>query len=243
MASLSKAIADVRRKLAEPDERQLDEGSIIEFILEVDDELVTELGLSGISWLVPRFPLQVDPGIDTYSLAGKATDLGRIQYVVTRRESDPNFNAKRVRVVDEPELIASFGGGDAGPAGVEHSAVACALISDKDGLPALRFGPIPEMAAEYEVVYTPSTGRPSSKGSKNFKLEQFDGYLSDRAARKAMPYAGLGDTDYERIKQTLDSEIARGDLRFLRYRRSDRRTGNFTSVPFGASRWSRRRSF
>jgi hypothetical protein len=234
MSTLSKAIADVKRKLGEPDERKLDEGTYIEFILEVDDELVTELNLSSISWLVPRFPLSVDPGDDIY-LINKVNDFGRIDYVVTRKESDPNFNTRRVRVVSEPELISYFNGGDAGPSGVEHSALACALIS-KDGQPALRFAPIPEMAADYEVVYTPSTNRPQSKTAKNFKLEQFDGYLTDRAAFKMLPYAGLNEVDYQRIKEILAAEIVRGDGRFRRFKQSDRRTGNFRAVPFGASR-------
>jgi hypothetical protein len=239
MGSLSKAIADVMFRLGTPDERTLSEHDYIRAILDVDDELVTELNLSSQSWLVPRFPLTVSEGNDIYPIS--ANNFGRPQYLVTKKDSDSTFNASVIHFVDEATLMMYDGGGSHATSGAEFAYRAAVI--NKDGQFAIRIAPIPSMSAQYECIYEPATSQPSSKGDRNFLLPQFDGYLADRAAFRLAPYAGLSGDAFKRIVAMLVAEIARGDIRFRIYKQSMWQQDNIRVVPFGAKRWRRRRVF
>jgi hypothetical protein len=163
-----------------------------------------------------------------------------VQFITTWKEGDPKFKSRYVEDVDEPNLVKYFGGGTPGPDGIVHSARAFALVY-KEGQQFLRVAPIPSMAAEYQVIYEPSTVRPTSPDDQLFRLPQFDGYVSDLVALRMLPYAKLDSEIHSNIKETLETFITRADIRFRRFKQSDRQTNNFRSTPFGAGRWRRRR--
>lgn len=224
-------------------------GETIEWIFEVLDEVVTELNLSSQSWLVPRFILTVDAGRDTYLIS--RPDFGRLQLVVTNPTTTEK-SVKVVDIVDEPQLFNFYSGGDTGPSGVSHAAQACCLIH-KDGESYIKFGPIPNASCEYLIIYEPSQVRPEGRGDPAFRLPQFDGYIADRTAFKGLPYQKWAEFDQlpaveklkankmkrDEIRETLVLEIQRADLRFRRFRQSDRQTDTFRSIPYGARRWQR----
>jgi hypothetical protein len=237
MGTVNKHRGSVRRKLGFPSEDIISNGLIDEYTGEILDELVTELNLSSQSWLVPRFILPVN-AFDEMSPVNTA-NFGRVQFITTYKDGDPQFRSRYVEVVDEPMLVKYFGGGTPGPTGVLHSARAFALVY-KDGQQFLRVAPIPQESSEYQVIYEPSVVRPGSPTDQVFRLPQFDSYVSDLVALKMLPdNTELNDDDYEKRETNLEKFIARGDNRFRRFKQSDRQSNNSRSRPFGAVRWQR----
>jgi hypothetical protein len=240
MGTLNKLIADVRRRLNYTDERILSEEMVIHFLVDVDDELVTELNLSSVSWLVPRFPLNVSAGKEYYPIT--APNFGKGQFIATIKDSNPQFKSSLIYFVDEDSLIARYGGGGHAAAGVEFSMRGAALVTVQ-GTRQIRVAPIPSMPATYQVVYEPSIYRPHSKGETAFPLDNFDAYIADRAAFKCLPYAGLEEPMKSDIRTALEAGISEGARRFLMYRRSDRQQNNIRTQPWGQNRWGRRKIY
>lgn len=233
--------ADVRRKVGFPKREVLDDGIIYAVLLEVYDELVTELNLSGVSWYAPRFTVTTNADEDEYDVLGQAGDFGRALFVMTANDSNLNHHARVIQVVDEPQLIKYFEGGVRGAEGLNHSANAVSFAY-REGTLMMRFAPIPRETAQYTVVYEPDVVRPQAIQENAFRLAQFSGYATDRASQKVLPYAGLDAEMLAAISATLATEVARGDLRFRRFKANDRQTNVFKSVPFGRNRWGRRRA-
>lgn len=253
MGTLSYIIQRVHSKWDQSIQAITNPGETVELVREVLDELVTELNLSTQSWLVPRFTLTVDAGTDTYAVP--VGDFGRLQLVVAVSTTG-TAQARPIDIVDEPQLIGYFHGGDQGPSGITNSAEACCLIF-KDGQAHIKFGPIPNATGEYLVIYEPDQVHPQGLNKSAFRMPQFDGYLADRVAFKGLPYQRWKEFEgmdaVERLKanqakraeirETLGLEIARADVRFRRFRQSDRQTDTFRARPYGARRWKRARYY
>lgn len=254
MSTLSYIQARVHAKWDQSLQSQLNPGETIELISEVLDDLNTELNLSSQSWLVPRLRITTSSNQETYRLNfGRGS---RINMVYTASSGSTSFNTRVIDVVDEPQLMGYYHGGDGGATtgNTYHSAEAVCMIYTDDG-PFLKFAPIPKGSAEYVVVYEPDRVPPAGLTSEAFRLPQFDHYIADRAAFKGLPYQqwkefeSLAPVDKLKANQMRRSEInamlmvemARAERQFRRFKQSDRQTDTFRARPFGNSRWGRGR--
>jgi hypothetical protein len=218
-----------------------DEGIVAEFILEVLDEANTELSLSVPTWYLPRFPITVSPGLDETPIASVG-DFGRPYMVLTAPSTSSAYNSRVVDIVDASALYRYYGGGDSSQAinGSNNTSwgAACAFTYH-DGQHWFQVGPVPTSSADYLALYEPETVRPARKEDEAFRLPQFDSLISDKAALRILPYIKMGASQKGAIASTLTNTIAQGEVRFRRFRQSDRNNDRVTSIPFGAWRWRR----
>jgi hypothetical protein len=238
-ASFDTLIGHVRRKCHYPIYTKLPDSTIASILLGQIDDLTTELNLTGQLWIVRQVILPVNQGDDFVPIT--ADGFGRPITVETWDDSNPSLDTRQVEMVNEPELVRYFGGGDAGPPGVMHSAEACAFMDspNQPGTRCVRFGPKPGASAQYLILYEPLTNRPQQFADKGFApMPQFEGYLTDLAAEEALPYCDWSDAKFAQIGTTLGKKIARGDSRFNRNRRAPKQTNNFRVTAFGRDRWS-----
>ena len=236
-ATFDTLIGHVRRKCHYPQYQKLPDSTIAAVLLGQIDELTTELNLAGQLWIVRQTIITVNDGDDIIPIT--ADGFGRPITVETSDASDPNLDTREVDMVNEPELVRYFGGGDPGPSGVKHSAEACAFMDNplNPGQKAIRFGPKPAATADYLILYEPYTNRPQQFSDPGFPLPQFEHYLTDLAAFVSLPYCEWPDGKYSQIAGMLASKIQKGDMRFNRNRRSPKQTNNFRTLAFGRARW------
>lgn len=245
MSTLNATTGAVRRKLQFPDEDKLSDGIIWEYTVEFLDELQTELNRTDQSWNVPRFTLEVGVDEDYIPIDARAPDFSIAHFIYTADESNPRFKGRAVPIVDEPALLKNYCGGDPGPAGVRHSALAFAFLY-KDGSNLIRIGPRPGAACQYIVTYEPDVVRPGDEQEAAFRFRQFDGYISDMVAFTALPHVAWRGLSREEAKdrkddigKTLLVSIERRAGLFRRFKMSDRQTDSFRMIPWGYRRWGR----
>lgn len=255
MSTLSYIQGRVHAKWGQSMQSQLNPGETVELILAVLDELNNDLNMSSQSWLVPRLTITTYPNQETYRLTfGRGS---RINMVYTKQTGSTSFNTRVIDVVDEPQLMSYYGGGDGTAVPnttTYHSAEACCMIYTDDG-PFLKFAPIPKGQAQYVVVYEPDIVHPGALTDEAFRLPQFDHYIADRAALKGLPlqtwkeYEALPPLERLKANQAMRAEIKTGltaeielSMRqFRRFKQSDRQTDTFRARPFGNRRWGRNR--
>jgi hypothetical protein len=247
MSSGELLVGRIRDKLDAPSQEQIGDGKIASMMLEVIDELNTEFHLTKLGWNARKKPVTVAPGKDEYKL--DLGDFGMASLVITRDQTDRNHNTRLIRIVNRPELYVYFGAGDRGPAGEKHSALACSFYNENKE-DRVQFAPIPERVAEYLIFYKPDIDRPGSKEDQAFIEPEFDGYLSDRAAFKLLPYVHWFGSDKDALepnamkadslRDTLIAEIKRGDNRFLRFKRTKFQSNSIERIAYGQHRWGRR---
>jgi hypothetical protein len=235
MANLEILLGRVRWKVGSPSDSILGDQVLLDAIFETVDKLTVPLVLSRAQWFGPRFPLDVSPGQEFYSVP--VGDFGKPRLVLTS-STNIEHGTRIVDVVDEPDLIMYHGGGDPGPA-IIHAAQAIAPVY-KDGQWFLRIAPIPRLSASYVVIYEPQQSRPGSFGDTAFILQQFDNLLTDKAALKVLPYAANDDQKYARIEKRLMAEVADTEFWFNRYRRASHQPNVTRTLSYGANRRTRR---
>ena len=91
------------------------------------------------------------------------------------------------------------------------------------------------------MIYEPDTARPATTLEQAFRLPQFDGYVTDKAAIRILPYVKMDAGMKSGIVATLNVTSQEGAQRFRRYRQSDRFNDRVQSIAYGAARWKRRR--
>ena len=112
-ATFDTLIGHVRRKCHYPQYQKLPDSTIAAVLLGQIDELTTELNLAGQLWIVRQTIITVNDGDDIIPIT--ADGFGRPITVETYDASDPNLDTREVDMVNEPELVRYFGGGDPGP--------------------------------------------------------------------------------------------------------------------------------
>jgi hypothetical protein len=247
MATIRKSIGDVRRKLVHPDEDSLSDGVIAETLVEVTDELVTELNQTGQAWFICDAIIDVSAGEDSYPLASVAPGFSKARNVWTMDDSDTEHRRRPVEIVSYDELTRYYGGGDPGQSQMEHSAAACAFIYDNEaGDNKIVFAPIPSQTAQYKVIYEPNVVRAQSKDGVAFRLDQFDGYVASLAAMRCLAHCQwttLKDDDkaiarrIATIQGVEGAQIERGDELFRRFKKSNRNKERTQVRRFGRGRW------
>lgn len=247
MATIRKSLGDVRRKLVFPDEDSLSDGVISEYLIEVTDQLVTEMNQTGQEWFICDAIIEVSPDEDSYPLAGIAPGFSKARNLWTMDESDSTHRRRPVEIVDFDDLTRHYGGGSPDESQLEHSAAACALIYDREaGDNKIVFAPIPSMAAQYKLIYEPNVVRAQSKEDVAFRLDQFDGYVASLAAIHCLPHCtwnSLKDDEkaisrrISLIQATENAAIERGDELFRRFKKSNRNREKITVRKFGRGRW------
>lgn len=240
MITLGILIGRTRFKCGSPDDATLGNQFVADQIGEVLDEMVTEMNLTSVPWFAPRFELEVSANEDLYPIPVK--DFGKLLFVHTFKQDDPTFSTTVVDVVAEPMLYTYLQGGDPGVVQTGFSAQGMATVN-KDGKMYIRVAPIPGTSATYMCIYEPDRVQPNGLQAPVQRMQQFTNYLTDRAAYKLLPYAGMDSDRYTQIQATLGAEIQRGELRFRRWRRSDHQSNASRSIPYGANRWPNRRFF
>lgn len=257
MSSVNKHIAGARERLMEPDHASCGHGIVGNYVVRTIDQLVTELNQSGEPHFLAEASINVDPNVGAYNLDNRAPNYGKGRYLYTVNESDPYHNRGYVELVSPEDLVRFHEGGDSAALVTTsmndpHTAVAASIyysVSSPGPGNLIEFGPIPQLAAEYKLVYEPSVVRPSSR-EEGFRLDQFDNYVEALTARRCLPHAQWKGLSPEmqmarkvEIREALDYDIGSvGERRgyaylFWMYRQSSTGKDKPTVVPFGYGRW------
>lgn len=248
MSTIALATGAVRRKLDFPDEATLPDGVIGEWLIDVIDPLVTELGQTDQTWFIGSCNIDVVADEDSYSLE-VADGYGKARYVWTKDDADSSHRRRNVPIVNYEYLTTLYGAGD--PNGladsIEHSAQACSIIYDiNSATNRIVFAPIPSQDAQYRFVYQVDVVRGQTEGDTAFRLRQFDSYVSDLGALGCLIHAkwnGLNDEQTARKKAELERILLlrkmEGDDLFRRAKWSNKNSNSFARRGFGQRRWGR----
>jgi hypothetical protein len=225
----------------------MSDGVIAEYIIEVTDELVTELNQTAGEWFICDAIIEVSPGEDGYLLGSIAPGFSKPRNVWTMDEGDLRHHRRPLEIVDFNDLTRHYNGGDPSASTLKHSALACAFVYDRNaGDNKIYFAPIPGQVANYKLIYEPNVVRAQSSGDVAFRLEQFDGYVASLTALQCLPHCRwiqLKEDDRaiaRRISTIQDIQsglISRGDELFRRFKKSNRNREKTTVRKFGRRRW------
>lgn len=251
MATLKQIEGAVLRKLDNPKNFASNPGYISEAAIEVIDVKVTEANLSKEPWYLAKAPIYVNASQSEYPLDNVAPYFDKPRYLYTADESNVNFSRSMIKLVPQETLVGFYGGGDPVGAvpGYPHSALAASVYYDVARGNILEFAPIPNLSAQYTLVYETSIARPQSRDSVAFRFEQFNGYVAACTALQILPlceWKGL-DAAGNMAKQAniagsigrgygLVVEVARGDKLYWQWRHTGKNASSEMSIGWGSGR-------
>lgn len=197
MATIDQMIADVRLRLGDPLPQSPSLRHLFRFTLDHCQSLFNQITNSNEAWAVNFTTLSVSPGEEEYLLI----ITGKPLVVYTQDDSDPAHIERMIKVYELQNLLLSYEGPRNGAwfwpgwsDDSEHTAAGIAFYQKTgvDGWYA-RIRPVPQVAADYRVVYTVGNWASSAALGSAPVMAEHHHLIEVRTALSALPLARWSD--------------------------------------------------
>ena len=187
-------IGATRRRLLRPSRATLSDADLAEYLVETIDQLVIDLNSTGEPWFLQTVRVEATPGVAIKAL--NAPNFSRARYLYTLDDTNPNANRHPIPLVSPEDLVELFRGGDVAPTATVSTstptfaaAASCYYLNESPGPgDVIEFGPVPNRAASYRLVYELDVLRAQTRTDPGFRLAQFDGYVAALTAIRVLPH-------------------------------------------------------
>lgn len=182
-------LSDIRGYLGRPDQKRVPDHEVLLRLWDKQSFYNKELKLTRENWMVNRFFLTVDPGINEKPINPPDGDFGEAFLIETFSDSDSNLVRREVPIVPYQDIDRFYEGPNTeqGSGGQVHVAAAFAPFN-LQGQWNMAWYPKHSQSAIYRTWYTPEgCGQVSLEGNLRFPMDDLTNLVKVDTALTCFP--------------------------------------------------------